>query len=120
VVVIPNRKIVGEILHNFGTVRQLAVTVGVAYDTDLPRALRVIDEVLAANTKLLKDPAPVVRVVAFADSSVNIAIRPWAPITEAGVAGHEVHCAILERFRASGIQIPFPQREVRMLGAGKT
>ncbi|MGA1267343.1 MAG: mechanosensitive ion channel family protein [Phycisphaerales bacterium] len=117
VVVIPNRKIVGEILHNFGSVRQLAVTVGVAYDTDLSRALRVIDEVLAANAKLLKDPAPVVRVVAFADSSVNIAIRPWAPITEAGVAAHEVHCAILERFRASGIQIPFPQREVRMLGS---
>ena len=117
IVIIPNRKIVGEILHNYGTLRQLNVNVGVAYDTDIGLALRVVDEVLASNPKFMKDPAPVVRVTAFGESSVNIAVRPWALITEAGVAGSELTRAILERFRASGITIPFPQREVRMLGA---
>ena len=117
IVIIPNRKIVGEILHNYGTLRQLNVQVGVAYDTDIGHALRVIDEVLAANPKFMKDPAPVVRVTTFAESSVIIAVRPWAQITEAGVAGSELTRTILERFRASGITIPFPQREVRMLGA---
>jgi len=114
-VVIPNRKIVGEILHNYGTLRQLNLTVGVAYDTDIGRALQVIDEVLKSNPKVVRDPEPVVRVTALADFSVNIAVRPWAQVIEAGVTSSEINRAILERFRASGIQIPFPQREVRML-----
>ena len=115
IVIIPNRKIVGEILHNYGTLRQLNLSVGVAYDTDIGRALQVIDEVLASNPKVVRDPAPVVRVIALADFSVNIAVRPWAQVTDAGVAASEINRAILERFRSAGIQIPFPQREVRML-----
>jgi small conductance mechanosensitive channel len=115
VVIIPNRKIVGEILHNYGTLRQLNLSVGVAYDTDIGHALRVIDEVLANNPRIMKDPAPVVRVTTLGDSSVTIAVRPWAQVIEAGVAGSEVVRAILEQFRAAGIKIPFPQREVRML-----
>jgi small-conductance mechanosensitive channel len=46
---------------------------------------------------------------------VTIAVRPWAQVIEAGVAGSEVVRAILEQFRAAGIKIPFPQREIRML-----
>jgi len=118
VVVIPNRKIVGEIMHNYGMIRQLNLTVGVAYDTDITHALRVVDEVLAANPRVLKDPTPVVRVIALADFSVNIAVRPWTAVVDAGIGASELNRAILEAFRAKGIQIPFPQREVRMLGSG--
>jgi small conductance mechanosensitive channel len=117
VVVIPNRKIVGEIMHNYGTIRQLNLTVGVAYDTDLAHALRIVDQVLAANPRVLRDPEPVVRVVELADFSVDIAVRPWTAVIDAGVGASELNRAILEAFRANGIQIPFPQREVRMLGA---
>jgi len=119
IVVIPNRKIVGEILHNYGTLRQLNLTVGVAYDTDMARALQAIDEVLKANPRVLRDPEPVVRVTALADFSVNVAVRPWTQVLEAGIAASELNRAILERFRAAGIQIPFPQREVRLLGSTK-
>ncbi|MEW6589595.1 MAG: mechanosensitive ion channel family protein [Pseudomonadota bacterium] len=115
-VVIPNRKIVGEILHNFGTLRQLDVGVGVAYDTDLKQALAIIDEVLAAHPAVLKDPAPIVRVLALSDSSVNIAIRPWVAVADFQQASSDVTRAVLESFRARGIAIPFPQREVRLLG----
>ena len=117
VVIIPNRKIVGEILHNYGTLRQLNLSVGVAYDTDIGRALQVIDEILASNPRVMRDPAPVVRVTALADFSVNIAVRPWAQVIEAGITSSELNRAILERFRATGIQIPFPQREVKLLDA---
>src|ERR1700693_1964314 len=54
-VVIPNRKIVGEILHNYGQIRQVEVVVGVAYDTDLSRAVAAIREVLEGNPRVLKD-----------------------------------------------------------------
>src|SRR6266511_1472192 len=59
-VVIPNRKIVGEVLHNFGTVRQHDIRVGVAYDTDLPAAINLVNDLLVRNPRVLKDPAPVV------------------------------------------------------------
>lgn len=115
-VVIPNRKIVGEILHNFGELRQLNVEVGVAYDTDIPAALAAIRDLLAANPRVLQEPAPVIRVLSLGDSSVNIAIRPWTTVADYNPASSEVTQAVLETFRARGISIPFPQREVRMLG----
>ena len=115
-VVIPNRKIVGEILHNFGTLRQLDVGVGVAYDTDLKRALAAIDELLAAHPKILQEPAPLIRVLALSDSSVNIAIRPWVAVADYHDASSDITRGVLETFRERGIHIPFPQREVRLLG----
>ncbi len=114
-IVIPNRKIVGEILHNYGTLRQVEVAVGVAYDTDLNHALSVIGEVLKANPRVLKDPAPIIAVSTLADSSVNVAVKPWVNVGDYGPAGGEINKAILEAFRGRNIVIPFPQREVRML-----
>ncbi|MBI1395093.1 MAG: mechanosensitive ion channel [Betaproteobacteria bacterium] len=115
-VVIPNRKIVGEILHNFGTIRQVHVVVGVAYDTDLNQAVGVIREILDANDHVLRDPAPDVRVELLADSSINIAIKPWVAVPDYNAACGEINQAVAERFRERGIVIPFPQREVRLLG----
>ena len=115
-VVIPNRKIVGEVLHNYGTIRQHDITVGVAYGTNLPEAIALVQQVLAANPRVLKDPAPVVVVGTFGDSSINLAVKPWSNLSEFGPAGAEIKLAVIEAFRTHGIQIPFPQREVRVLG----
>lgn len=114
-VVIPNRHIVGEIMHNYGTIRQLDVVVGVAYATDLNQALASVNRVLLGNSRVLQDPAPVVRVAMLADSSINIVIRPWVSVPDFGVASGEINKAVVEAFRADGISIPFPQREVRLL-----
>ena len=115
-VVIPNRKIVGEILHNYGHIRQLDLSVGVAYGTNITNALTVVRGVLSSNSRVLKDPAPVAGVSLLADSSVNITIKPWTAVADYGPAKAEIYQAILEQFRASHISIPFPQHEVRMLG----
>jgi small conductance mechanosensitive channel len=115
-VVIPNRKIVGEILHNYGRVRQLALTVAVAYDTDLDKALSTIRQVLNANARVLKEPAPIIDVTVLADSSVQIAVQPWVNVADYGAAGGEINRAVVEAFRANHIVIPLPQREVRLLG----
>ncbi len=117
-VVIPNRKIAGEIMHNYGQVRQVNLTVGVAYDTDLTAALTRIDALLTANPKVLRDPAPLVQVATLADSSVNIGIRPWVSVESFPTAAGDINKAVLESFRAGGISIPFPQREIRLLGQG--
>jgi len=118
-IVIPNRKIAGEILHNYGTLRQLDVVIGVAYDTDLKRALQVIHEVLAANARIQTVPEPVVRVLTLTDSSVRIAIRPWVAVTDFIDASSEITQAVIETFRERGIVIPLPQREVRLLDSAR-
>ena len=114
-IVIPNRKIVGEILHNYGKIRQLDVTVGVAYDTELNQALTVIQEVLRENARVIQDMTPVIGVRLLADSSINIAVKPWVAVQDYGPAGGEINKSILEAFREHGIVIPYPQREVRLV-----
>jgi small conductance mechanosensitive channel len=116
-VVIPNRKIAGEILHNYGKLRQVDVEVGVAYDTDINAALRIVDEVLRSNPRVLQEPRPVVGVARLAASQVAIAVKPWVNVPDFAPASAEVTKAILEAFRSRNIVIPFPQREVRMLAA---
>jgi small conductance mechanosensitive channel len=113
-VVIPNRKIVGEILHNYGKVRQLSVEVGVSYDTDVGGALELAGEVMRANRRVLKEPAPVAKVVKLAESAVVIAAAPWVSVPDYGSAGSELQREILEAFRRRNIAIPSPQREIRI------
>ena len=114
-VVIPNRKIVGEILHNFGAIRQLHLSVGIAYDSDLNQALAVVRGILGENSHVLKEPAPNVGIAVLADSAITIAIEPWVSVADYIAAQAELYQTIVERFRASNIEIPLPQREVRML-----
>jgi len=114
-VIVPNRKIVGEIIHNYGKIRQADLSVGVAYDTDLNRAIEVIHRVLQSNPRVLKDPAPLVRTASMADSSIVISILPWSALPDFGSMQAEVNKAVVEGLRAAGIQIPFPQREIRLL-----
>lgn len=116
-VVIPNRKIVGEIIHNHGGIRQLDLSVGVAYDTDIALALASISDILAANERILRDPEALILVRNLADSSVEIAVKPWVKAEDFLESAGKINRAILETFRARGIVIPFPQREVRLLGA---
>lgn len=118
-IVIPNRKIVGEILHNYGSIRQLDLSVSVAYNSDIEKALTVVREIMAANNKVLKDPAPVCGITLLGDSSVNIAIKPWASVADFGAAAAEINREVIEQFRTKGIEIPFPQREVRVLSGGR-
>lgn len=114
-VVIPNRKIVGEILHNYGNTRQLTLKVGVSYGTDLNKVQAVLREVLSANPKVLKEFAPVIGISTLADSSIVVSVQPWTTLADFGSAQAELNQAIIEKFRAHRIEIPFPQHEVRLL-----
>jgi len=115
-VVIPNRKIVGEILHNYGQVRQPLIVVGVPYGADVDLALALIADVLRANTRVLQDPAPVLGVARLAESDIKINVAPWVKVPDHDAVIAELNKAILGAFRASGIGTAYPQREVRMLG----
>lgn len=117
-VVIPNRKIVGEILHNYGLIRRLNIAVGVSYGTDVNVALSLIGDILHSNPRVLPDPAPVFGVARLAESSVTIRVAPWVNVPDYDAAISEVNKTILETFCARNIIIALPQCEVRMLGSG--
>lgn len=116
-VVIPNRKIVGEILHNYGTVRQIHLKVGVAYGTNLNEAFAIVREIIGRNPRVLKEPPPVLGVTTVADSAIMISIQPWVSVSDVIAAQAELYQSIIEGLRANTIEIPFPQREVRLLGS---
>lgn len=114
-VVIPNRKIAGEILHNYGSIRQLSLSVRVGYDADLEFAVQVVNEVLLGNAKALREPAPVIQVAVLADSSIVLAVKPWVAVGDFAAASGEINLALVRAFRGRGIVIPPPLQEIRLL-----
>jgi small conductance mechanosensitive channel len=114
-VVIPNRKIVGEILHNYGHVRQVTIQVNVTYDTDMSAALQVIRDVVQANSRVLKDVPPVIGVARITDSAALISIQPWVSVDDYGAASGELTRATLEALQAHHVTLARPQHEVRLL-----
>src|ERR1700676_787774 len=76
-IVIPNHKIVGEILHNYGTIRQLQLKVGVAYGANLNEVLGVAQQVVAEDPRVLKEPTALIGISELGESSVTLSIQPW-------------------------------------------
>lgn len=111
-VIIPNGSVLAAPIINFSSkpTRRIDMVFGIDYGDDLRKAKQIIEKVLAENTKVLKDPAPVVAVAALADSSVNINVRPWVNNADYWAVYSEVHEAIKLAFDAEGITIPFPQQ----------
>src|SRR5258708_798454 len=108
-IVVPNRKIVGEILHNYGRIRQAEVTVGVAYGADLKRALAAITELVRANPRVLSDPAPLIQIEALGDSAVQVTAKPWVAVGDYGVVEGELSLGLLDTLPRPGLAIPAPQ-----------
>jgi small conductance mechanosensitive channel len=118
-VVVPNRKIAGEILHNYGEIRQLNLGISVAYAADLDAAIGAIREVLAANRRVLKEPAPLVQTALLGDYAVSIAIKPWVAVRDFGAAPGEINPAVLHALRERGIEVPVPALRVATTVAAK-
>lgn len=120
-VIIPNEYLVSNIVQNrsFTDSRvRLAVRVQIAYSADIDLAMRLMSEAAAAQPRTLADPAPRVLLTEFADSGLNLELGFWIKDPEAGAGNisSDVSLAILRAFRANDIEIPYPQREVRVIG----
>jgi small conductance mechanosensitive channel len=98
-VVLPNRKIVGETLHNYGKIRQLVIEVPVAYDADIEQAIDTAQAVLRANPRVLRDPAPGVAVARLRDVGVTLGVVSWVKVSDLGPAGGELNQALLTALR---------------------
>jgi small conductance mechanosensitive channel len=114
-IIIPNRKIVGEILHNFGNTRQIHLAVMVPHGSDLAAVLAMVREVVVANSRVLTDPSPVVGVAQLELAGVRIGVNPWVRVADVVAAEAELYRALADRFAAAGVQVPLPKQEVRVL-----
>lgn len=116
-VVVPNRKIVGEILHNYGRIRQLHLKVGVPYDADLGDAVAAIRQLLEANPRVLKDPRPTVHVGALGEFAVSIQANPWTSVAEHADAAGEIQQSIVQTLRKRGIELPASPKRGQLVAA---
>ena len=119
-ITIPNSQIQGNNLVNYTRQGRLRVdfVFGVSYADDVRKVKEVLHEILAADARVLADPAPVVFVQALDDSSVNIAARPWVKPEDYWTLQWDIPERVKLRFDAEGITIPFPQRDVHLPGRG--
>jgi len=115
-VIVPNGQIIGGTIINYSAkqTRRLDLVIGVGYNDDLLQVKEVLAEILAADERVLADPAPTIGVLELGDNSVNFAVRPWVNSGDYW----PLHFALLEtiklRFDAEGISIPYPQRDVHL------
>lgn len=115
-VVVPNKVVWGSAITNYSAVerRRVDMTAGIAYGEDISRAREVILGVLAADPRVLKDPAPLVEVSEMGPSSVDFVVRPWAAPGDYWPVYFQTTRAILEALEKNGIAIPFPQMDVHL------
>ncbi len=116
VIVIPNSKVWGDVITNTtaSEVRRVDMVFGIGYNDSIEEAQTVLEEVVNAHPAVLKDPAPVIRVGALADSSVNFIVRPWSRSEDYWTLLWDLNRSVKEAFDARGISIPFPQTDMHL------
>lgn len=116
VLIIPNSKIWGGVIMNFTGqhLRRTDVIYSVSYSDDLDHVQRVLEELIASDERFLTEPAPIVRVKQFSDSSIDFLVRAYAKTGEYWETLWALNKAVKQRFDAEGITIPFPQRDVHL------
>ncbi len=116
-IIVPNGQIMGAIITNYSAneTRRVDMVIGVSYSDDLDKVRSVIQEVVDADERVLKDPACLIAVGALADSSVNFNVRPWVRTGDYWAVMWDLTEAIKKRFDEEGISIPFPQRDIHIV-----
>lgn len=114
-ITIPNKHIIGEILHNSGEYTLVEASVGVAYDSDMDQVLGLVRAAIRGTEGVPEDAEPTVGIENFGASSIDVGYRYKVATAQLFQTRYAVNQAILAAFRQAGVQIPFPQREVRQL-----
>lgn len=115
-IILPNSKISGDTITNFSAIdqRRIDLVFGVSYDDNLKTAKDILQKLVDADSRILKDPAVTIAVSELGDSSVNIVCRPWVKPADYWA----VYFDLVEKGKVAledgGCSIPYPQRDVHM------
>ena len=116
-ITIPNTQVYGGTVKNysFNDTRRIDLVMGIGYGDDIGRAIEIIERIVIADERTLRDPPPTVAVAELADSSVNLVVRPWCAKADYWALRWHLTRALKEGLEAGGCQIPFPQTDVHVL-----
>lgn len=119
VVIVPNSTMTNGNITNYSAKdqRRVDMVFGIGYGDDIDKAKKAIEEVLDADSRILKDPAPMIVVSELGDSSVNFNVRPWVNSTDYWAVYFATTEKIKKKFDEQNISIPFPQRDVHVYQA---
>ncbi len=115
-IIVPNSSIMNGVITNAfaNPTRRIDLTIGISYDDDMAKAKEILTAIVAAEPKVLEDPAPAVAVAELAESSVNLICRPWVKTEDYWPVRFSLTEKIKQEFDAAGISIPFSQKDVRL------
>lgn len=118
-IIVPNGQIMNSIIINYSAndQRRVDMVVGVSYDDDLDKVRATLEDLIAADDRILDDPACTIAVAELADSSVNFIVRPWVKSGDYSGVKFDLTEAIKKRFDKEGITFPFPQQDVHLYSA---
>ncbi len=119
--IVPNGAVWGGVVKNYAAnpTRRLDFEVGISYEDNMDKALEIAGKVVDAESRILKDPAPLIAVRTLADSSVNLLVRVWTARQDLFDVNLALNKAVKEAFDREGISIPFPQRVVHHIHSGR-
>ena len=115
-VIVPNGQVMGSIITNYSAndTRRVDMVIGVSYDDDLDKVRATLEELIAADDRVLAEPAHKIAVSELADSSVNFIVRPWVKSEDYWGVMFDMTEAVKKRFDAEGISFPYPQQDVHL------
>ncbi|MFT4728295.1 MAG: small conductance mechanosensitive channel [Granulosicoccus sp.] len=116
-ITVPNSNIMGGAIVNYSTStsRRLDMVIGVAYKSDIQQVKQILREIVEGDERVLDANKPIqIGVLALADSSVNLAVRPWVGSADYWPLHFDLHEKIKQRFDEEGIEIPFPQMDISL------
>ncbi|MBM3248480.1 MAG: mechanosensitive ion channel [Candidatus Omnitrophica bacterium] len=114
-IVIPNKHIVGEVIHNYSDQKRVDIKVGISYKSDVEKAINVVTKVVKDEAHVSKAKEPRVGISEFADSSINIYARLWCKQDDYWDVLFSINKNIFDAFIKNQIEIPFPQRDVHII-----
>ena len=116
IVIVPNSQIMSSVITNYSANdrRRVDMVVGVSYDDDLDKVRSTLEQLVAADDRILDDPACTIAVSELADSSVNFVVRPWVKSADYWGMFWDFTEKVKITFDAEGISIPYPQQDVHM------
>jgi len=114
-ITIPNKHIIGEILHNSEGKKIVEEMIRVGYDSDPEEAIKIMREVLGAFQEISKNPPPQVGIQVFGDSAINIGLRYWIPTKKYFQILYQANLAVYRGLKKANIRIPVPQRDIHIV-----
>ncbi|TYL48712.1 mechanosensitive ion channel family protein [Marinomonas sp. IMCC 4694] len=116
VIIVPNSSVMNGSIVNFSreTTRRLDLVVGISYDADIRLAKKIMEEIVSADERILKDPKCLIAVSELADSSVNFFLRPWVASGDYWTVRADLLEKIKYTFDEQGVGIPYPQMDVHV------